>query len=169
MPQTIDLSSLSPKQLFSLAIQVERFHFQFFKSWANRLQTFDNNAVQLLNSLGADAKQRYQALKSTSRRLFGGELPEPDPELYASMVRHIDLPGLRYFVTSSEESRNILDIALSLQKNTIELLDHIERVLEPRHHYQLSNLSESAQVNISMVSEHFAIVRNERVVSELDS
>jgi hypothetical protein len=123
------LKNLDIDQLVSLALYTEEYNIHFFRSWANRLRPFDPEMVELMAELAADAEQYRDTLYETSQRLFQHGLPEPQPELYLTLRRNLDLPDDRYFVVSEKEARSILNTALALQRDTIELLTMVDNAL----------------------------------------
>lgn len=139
--------NLSTAELFSLALCAEEFNIRFFNDWANRMRAFDPELVDLLYALSRDARQFRRMLNATSQRLFTDALPELDDELRRAVARDIDLPERRYFVVSDEEAKHVLSAALSLQKNSIRLLNSIDEAL--RTHGRDGLLESASQAAIS--------------------
>ena len=49
------LEKLKIEQLFALALYTEEYNIRFFRSWANRLRSFDQEVVDLLTGFADDA------------------------------------------------------------------------------------------------------------------
>jgi rubrerythrin len=129
MIERSELKHLDIEQLVALALYTEEYNIRFFRSWANRLKTFDPGIVRLLEELAADSQQYRDTLYETSCKLFQNGLPELQPELYFNTRRNLELPDYRYFVVSEQEARSILNAALTLQRDTIELLTLVDNAL----------------------------------------
>ena len=134
-------SFLSVRQLFAVAIHTEEFNIQFFHSWANRMRAFDWEVMELLNNMSKDAREYHRTLSQVSQRLFDGELigldKATDIGIQQYIGQHIDLPKNRYFVVNDKEVRDVLSVALSLQRNTIALLTLIDKALWHKYKIQL--------------------------------
>lgn len=141
MFNSAESEELSTEELFALALCAEDFNIDFFRDWANRMRAFDPELVDLLLALAGDARQFREMLHLAGRRLFAGDLPEPAPKWRESVGTDINLPGQRYFVVSDREAKRVLSQALSLQKNTIHMLNLIDEKLRSR---QGNGLLESA-------------------------
>lgn len=149
MIERIELNKLQVNQLFALALYTEEYNIHFFRSWANRLRPYDSEVVELLGDLAADARQYRNTLYDVSKRLFPKGLPDLEPNLYGAIRRNLDLPDFRYFVVNEREAKSILNAALSLQKDTIKLLELVDGIL--RREYNTGLLKESEQYNADRI------------------
>lgn len=153
MVERSELRRLDIEQLVALALYTEEYNIRFFRSWANRLKTFDPGIVSLLEELAADSQQYRDTLYETSCKLFRGGLPEPQPELYFNTGRNLELPDYRYFVVSEQEARSILNAALTLQRDTIELLTLVDNALRKDSADDSSDESRPGRISDTLSSE----------------
>jgi hypothetical protein len=143
------LKNLKTEQLFTLALYTVEYNVHFFLSWSNRLRPYDQEPVNLLEELARDAGQYRQTLHEASQRIFPSGLPELDQDVYRAMHCDLDLPDARYFVINDPEVRSVLDAALSLQKNAIELLKTLDEAL---HRAPVGDISPRTEVLASQQS-----------------
>ncbi len=130
MLNSAKLEKLALDQLFALALYSEEYNVIFFRGWANRLRPYDAETVSLLGALADDAQEYRDSLYASSKKIFPYGLPELEPELYSGVRLQLDLPDSRFFVVSNHEARLILNTALKLQRDTIELLAKVDEVLQ---------------------------------------
>lgn len=123
------LTQRTSKELLSLALCVENFNIQFFNHWANRLRTYDDDAVGLLNGLAVNARYYRNALMATSQRLFAESLPAVEPEEYAEFKKRFELPDDRYFVVTDSEAHKLITMAQSMQRDSVALLTLIDQAM----------------------------------------
>lgn len=155
-----NFTELTPQEVISLAIAIERSNAEKYREWAMRIKSYSTAAARLFEEMATEERDHEQELLDRYAECFGGKPLPVTPETVDARLERPAVPGDHFFVYDDQFAQLIYDAALQSERGARDFYrSAIETTTDPRMLKVYTNLSSFEDEHVQILEETLVNLR----------